>query len=202
MPLPEDRQSKARRQKIMQNALTLFILKGYFTTSLRDIITVAGVGAGTFYNYFVDKEDVLKALLEGFAQDIIQHITSYYSVEKDLLERFVETKRITMEVFADNEALSELYSRVAGSSQIIDDCLKTFEDTLLAFYARNIEYGIRKGVFADVSVPPVACAILAAEKYFLYKWIVQKDITKEEMIEMVVSFHRTLARGLLRGQTP
>jgi len=46
-------------------------------------------------------------------------------------------------------------------------------------------------------VPPVAHSILATEKFLLYKWVVLKDISKEEMIEMVVSFHETLARGLL-----
>ena len=196
MPLPQARQSEVRRQRILQNALALFLFKGYFNTSLRDIIAVASVGTGTFYNYFADKEDVLKALLEGFAAEIIENISNYYFLEQDLVERFVETKRITMEVFAENKELSELYSRVAGSSEVIDQCLKVFEDKLLDFYCRNIEYGIRRGVFTEVPVYPVACAILATEKYLLYKWIVQKDITRDEMIRMVVSIHRTLAEGL------
>jgi len=33
----------------------------------------------------------------------------------------------------------------------------------------------------------------------LYKWVVLKDITEEKIIDMVVSFHETLAVGLLRN---
>lgn len=199
MPLPKIKQNREKRAKLMECALDLFVEQGYFNTSIRDIIIRSGFGTGTFYNYFIDREDVLKALLEEFAEQIIVNIRDYYSVENDLYERFVETKRVTMEVFAQNEKLSELYSRVAGASNVIDGCLKEFEDRLLGFYSRNIKYGIDKGAFADVDVPPVAHAILATEKFLLYKWIVLKSITKTEMVEMVVSFHETLAHGLLRN---
>lgn len=200
MPIAKVKQNKERRQKLLECAVDLFIEKGYFNTSIRDIIVLSGVGTGTFYNYFIDKEDVLKALLEGFAEQIISSISEYYTVEKDLYERFIETKRVTMEVFAQNEKLSEIYSRVAGASDPIDQCLQQFEDRLIGFYSRNIEYGIKKGVFNSISVPPIAHSILAIEKFLLYKWIVLKVITKEEMIEMVVSFHETLAKGLLRSR--
>ncbi len=199
MPISELKQSKERRQHLLNCSLKLFIEKGYFNTAIRDIIAESGVGTGTFYNYFIDKEDVLKALLEGFADQIIASIKEYYQVEENILERFVETKRITMEVFAQNEKLSEIYSRVAGTSEPIDQCLKAFEDKLIDFYCKNIEYGIKKGVFKLVPVAPVAHSILATEKFLLYKWVVLKDITKEAMIDMVVSFHETLATGLLRN---
>ncbi|WP_276619155.1 TetR/AcrR family transcriptional regulator [Syntrophomonas wolfei] len=197
MPISLEKQNKERRQRIIQCSLDLFIEKGYYNTSIRDIIALSGVGTGTFYNYFVDKEDILKNLLEDFAKQIISSISEYYLVEKDLYERFIETKRLTMEVFAQNETLSEIYSRVAGSSAPIDQCLKQFEDRLLEFYSRNIEYGIKKGIFKNIPVSPIAHSILAMEKFSLYKWVVLKAITKEEMIEMVLSFHKTLAVGLL-----
>lgn len=200
MPIPKLRQNKERRQRFLECAVDLFIEKGYFNTSVREIIVKSGFGTGTFYNYFIDKEDILKALLEEFADQIISGVSTYYTTEKDLYKRFVQTKRITMEIFAQNEKLSEIYSRVAGTSEAIDNCLKQFEDKLIEFYIRNIEYGINKGAFNNVSVPPVAHAILAVEKFLLYKWIVLKDITNEEMVEMVISFHETLAKGLVNNK--
>ncbi len=197
MPIPEYKQNKERRQKLLDCSLDLFIEKGYFNTAIRDIIIRSGFGTGTFYNYFIDKEDVLKVLLEEFAEEIMSSFADYWSIEKDLHKRFIETKRLTMEVFAKNEKLSELYSRVTGASDPIDQCIKQFEDKLIDFYIRNIEYGINKGIFKSVPVPPVAHAILATEKFLLYKWVVLKTISKTEMIDMVVSFHETLSQGLL-----
>jgi len=199
VPIAPAKQNKQRREKLLNCALDLFIDKGYFNTSIRDIIVASGFGTGTFYNYFIDKEDVLKALLEGFAAEIISSIRGYYAIEEDLYERFIETKRLTMAVFAENERLSEIYCRVAGTSEPIDQCIKQFEDKLLEFYCKNSRYGIEKGAFQEVPVLPVAHAVLAVEKYLLFKWIVLKAISKEEMIDMVVSFHETLARGLVKG---
>lgn len=196
MPIPKSKQNKERRQKLLECATDLFAEKGYFNTPVREIIAKSGFGTGTFYNYFIDKEDILKTLLEEFAEQIISSISSYYSTERDLHKRFIETKRVTMKVFAQNEKLSEIYCKVAGTSEVIDQCLKRFEDKLIKFYTKNIEYGIAKGAFNNVPAPPVAYAILGIEKFLLYKWIVLKDITKEEMIEMVISFHETLAKGL------
>ena len=200
MPIPKLRQNKERRQRFLECAIDLFIEKGYFNTSVREIIVKSGFGTGTFYNYFIDKEDILKALLEEFADQIISGVSTYFTTEKDLYKRFIETKRVTMEIFTQNEKLSEIYSRVAGTSEAIDNCLKQFEDKLIEFYIRNIEYGIKKGAFNNVSLPPIAHAILAVEKFLLYKWIVLKDITNEEMVEMVISFHETLAKGLVNNK--
>ena len=200
MPILKAKQNKERRQKFLECAIELFTEKGYVNTSIREIIARAGFGTGTFYNYFIDKEDILKVLLEEFAEQVISNINSYYTNEKDLYKRFIETKRVTMEVLASNGRLSEIYSRVAGTSEAIDKCLKQFEDKLIETYIRNIEYGINKGTFKNVSVPPIANAILATEKFLLYKWIVLKDITKDEMIEMVISFHETLAKGLFENK--
>jgi AcrR family transcriptional regulator len=200
MPIPKTKQNLERRQKFLACAVDLFIERGYFNTPVREIIVKSGFGTGTFYNYFIDKEDILKALLEDFADQIIASVSSYYTTEQDLYTRFIETKRVTMEVFAQNEKLSEIYSRVAGASEAIDQCLQQFEDKLIEFYSRNIEYGIKKGAFHPVPVSPIAHAILAVEKFLLYKWIVLKAISKEEMIDMVVSFHETLAKGLVISQ--
>lgn len=199
MPIPELKQNIERRNKLMECSIDLFIEKGYFNTAIRDIIVRSGFGTGTFYNYFIDKEDVLKALLEGFTEQIIESFSEYWTIERDLYKRFIETKRLTMELFAENENLSEIYCRVAGASETIDQCIKQFEDKLIDFYSKNIEYGIQKGIFNNVSVPPIAHAILATEKFLLYKWIVLRAISKQEMIEMVVSFHETLAKGLLKS---
>ena len=198
MPIAKIKQNKERRQKLLESAVKLFIEKGYFNTSIRDIIVLSEIGTGTFYNYFIDKEDVLKALLEEFADKIISSIKVYYQEETDIYVRFVETKRVTMEVFIQNEALSEIYSQVAGASAPIDQCLQQFENRLIQFYTHNIEYGIKLGVFNNIPVSPIAHSILAIEKFLLYKWVVLKAITKEEMIEMVVSFHETLAQGILK----
>src|SRR4051794_26708940 len=52
----------ATRQTILDAALCLFSEKGYHQTTVPDIVKAAGVGHGTFYEYFSNRRDVLIAL--------------------------------------------------------------------------------------------------------------------------------------------
>ncbi len=187
-----------KKDRILACALDLFAEKGYVNTPVRDIIEMSGYGTGTFYKYFNNKEDLLKTLLTDFLEQIIDSVNNYFKTEDDLYLRFIETKRVMLNVFIQNEKLAEIFSRAPGISDVIDECLNDFDNKFLQFTGKNIQFGINKGIFRDLPVLPIASATLAMIKYAVFKWVVSKDITEEEMIAMVISFHQSLAIGLVK----
>jgi len=52
------------KQKIIMEALRLFSLKGFLTTSVQDILSAAGASKGGFYNHFKSKEELFYAVLD------------------------------------------------------------------------------------------------------------------------------------------
>ena len=190
-----------KREKILESAQVLFAEKGYVNTPVREIIDLSGYGTGTFYKYFNNKEEVLKVLLQDFLDQIISAVREFFNREKDLYVRFIESKRVMLEVFARNQKMAEIYSRVHGISDSIDQCLQEFDDRFLAFTSRNIEYGIKRGLFRDLPVTPVASATLAIIRYAVNQWIVRKTISEPEMIDMVISFHHSLAVGIVKNHS-
>ena len=186
-----------KKEKILECALDLFAEKGYVNTPVRDVIDMSGYGTGTFYKYFNNKEELLKTLLTDFLEQIIDSVNNYFKEEDDLYLRFIETKRVMLNVFIQNEKLSEIFSRAPGISDVIDECLNDFDNKFLQFTSKNIQFGIDKGIFRDLPILPIVSATLAMIKYAVFKWIVSKDITEEEMIDMVISFHQSLAIGLV-----
>ncbi len=190
-----------KREKILESAQVLFAEKGYVNTPVREIIDLSGYGTGTFYKYFINKEEVLKVLLQDFLDQIISAVREFFNREKDLYVRFIESKRVMLEVFARNQKMAEIYSRVHGISDSIDQCLQEFDDRFLAFTSRNIEYGIKRGLFRDLPVTPVASATLAIIRYAVNQWIVRKTISEPEMIDMVISFHHSLAVGIVKDHS-
>ena len=187
-----------KRQKILACALSLFAQKGYLNTPVREIIDRSGFGTSTFYRHFSNKEDVLKTLLSDFLEQIINRVNEYFAQESNLYLRLVETKRIIIEVFADNKELAEIYSRVPGISDSIDQVLKEFDDEFLDFTIKNIKYGIKKGIFRELEVVPIAHAILGIIKYAVYKGFVLKELSVVEVSHMVTSFQESLAVGLMK----
>ncbi|HAA04806.1 MAG TPA: TetR family transcriptional regulator, partial [Syntrophobacteraceae bacterium] len=52
------------RQRIVLEALRLFSLKGFLSTSIQDILAAAHTSKGGFYNHFKSKEELFFAVME------------------------------------------------------------------------------------------------------------------------------------------
>lgn len=70
-----------KRQQILDVAKELFATKGYSATGIREIAEKAGLSLGNFYNYFKNKEDLFKSLLDP--QNIIEHLTEIKQMLND-----------------------------------------------------------------------------------------------------------------------
>ena len=67
-PGRRERTKQANRAAILDAAREVFSEMGYGAASVRDVIRRTDLAAGTFYNYFPDKEAVFRALLDEVAQ--------------------------------------------------------------------------------------------------------------------------------------
>src|SRR3954470_6235922 len=55
---------QARRNQILDAATTAFAEKGFHRATIQDVAKVAGIAAGTIYNYFENKTALLMGILE------------------------------------------------------------------------------------------------------------------------------------------
>ena len=61
-------QKRENRAKLLIAARKVFAEKGLAEATARDIVRETDLATGTFYNYFDDKEDALRAVFEEFAE--------------------------------------------------------------------------------------------------------------------------------------
>ena len=106
------------RQIIAETALNLFFKKGLNETSIVEIMGKAGLGTGTFYNYFESKEEVLKCCLAeridmaGQACEDIQ-LSALSSTQK-----IIQILQVVGNTYDKNRRLVELYLRYYHSSDV------------------------------------------------------------------------------------
>lgn len=116
--LPEGKREQnkaANRQAILDAATEIFTGIGYDAATVRDIIRQTDLAAGTFYNYFPDKESVFLALLNTTLTEINEKIQAD-RVGVTTLEMFIEiTFRVTFELVANDPASIALLRRNAGT---------------------------------------------------------------------------------------
>jgi AcrR family transcriptional regulator len=66
---PLRRQGEATRARLLDAALPALQEKGIHATRVDDVVRVAGVSHGTFYLYFANKEELIRALAERCADE-------------------------------------------------------------------------------------------------------------------------------------
>src|ERR1700683_1765703 len=73
-PRPRTKPPEERRDELMNAALCLFLKHGVGPTTIEQITSGADVAKGTFYLYFSSKEELLAALGQRFAQELLAGI--------------------------------------------------------------------------------------------------------------------------------
>jgi AcrR family transcriptional regulator len=73
-PRPRTRPPEERRSELMNAAQRLFLKQGVSSTTIEHITSGADVAKGTFYLYFSSREDILGALGERFAEQLLAGI--------------------------------------------------------------------------------------------------------------------------------
>jgi TetR/AcrR family transcriptional repressor of nem operon len=94
-----------KKMEIVEKSLALIHSQGYGNTSLRDILTAAGVGKGQFYYYFESKEELGLAILqysfENWRQNVVQRI---FHGEGSAAEKILAMLDYTVQCHAKNQA--------------------------------------------------------------------------------------------------
>lgn len=86
------RKKEEKRKRLLDAANILFIEKGVSSTTIAEICEKANIAKGTFYLYYKDKEDILRALTKRISLTILQ---KSYDEVKNIDVRF-EDKVVLM----------------------------------------------------------------------------------------------------------
>jgi AcrR family transcriptional regulator len=109
-----------KREQILESALELFALKGFYSTTIPDIAAALKMSVGNMYNYFKSK-DIL-------AKEIIKYISSYLGKKiREVNEQDISTEEKTRKII-------EVYFKTAMlKPQMIDYFLRIYLSTREVF---------------------------------------------------------------------
>jgi AcrR family transcriptional regulator len=186
-----------RRSEILNQALALFLSRGYDNVSLNDIIADAGISKGVFYHYFLSKEALLAALADRFAHQTLTELDDVLNDRKlNPLERLnaflAKGTRIKTELAPGAWAVfgalfrpenQGLYQRVVTASELL------FRPILTGI----ISQGVKERLFETADPEGVADLLqqLASNTYSFATRFIEAG-TEQEKQEALKAFHRRL----------
>lgn len=100
------------RTKILSAAFTLFDRRGVDQVTVEDVREKAGLARGSFYNYFVTYEEMLKAMAAEIARQINREQSERFDTVSNMAERIWSNLRYTILRSASDRSSSEILVRI------------------------------------------------------------------------------------------
>ena len=155
-----ERTKAANRAAILAAARDVFAELGYGAATVRDVIRRTDLASGTFYNYFPDKESVLRALVEDGAQEVRRRLIDARAGATSV-ETFVHNGYLAYFGFiAEHRPTFELMRRNAGTiRELLDEpALGAGVDELIA----DLRAAIDRGDLPDFDAQYMGAAMAGA----------------------------------------
>ena len=198
MPKIVDKPQK--RSEIARTAMALFARQGFENTPIRQITAHAGIGKGTFYDYFADKADILNEIVQLIFVDWTNFMVAKIGREKDPLQQLFS---LIKEGSALGDAFKQMIIyvdiwRLSVSGKGTDAFVNRFRSFLLG--SKEAVAGIivrakTSGKIAKkIDSKALAGALIALiDGICIHHMILAKDFDADEVIE---TFFHALLNGI------
>ncbi len=162
--MAEDRAAR-RREEIIQTAYRLFSERGYHATNISHIARALGLGHGTVYRYFKNKQDIFQQVVNRAIRKLSQVVLSEDPRAANTLEEYrAQSERIgnkLMDVFVEDEYLSKLlFYEALGVDPTVNGIMEAALESLTSLTEMYLGNGVAKGFLAqDLNTRDTAAAI-------------------------------------------
>lgn len=133
------------RMRLIESALHVFAHKGADAAVIEDVIAMAEVSRGTFYNYFRTNEELLAAVVKELGDELLALVEAVVIQCKDPAERLATGVRMTLHTMQAHPLLAQFVAR-SGMAMAAHNSLA------MAYLPRDILAAMESGRFSLASV--------------------------------------------------
>jgi AcrR family transcriptional regulator/predicted DNA-binding transcriptional regulator AlpA len=188
-------EEKDTRMRILQAGMELFSHQGYYTTSEKNIIDLAGVSLGEFYEHYTGKEDLLLDLAAEGERAFQLKVSEEIASVPDMLERIRISIPVAFQHIVENREIYTLYlegsvlTDVSYERKLAQIITSTTKD-LRATIARGVKDGSIRRVHPDIAAYAIIGQLVRLANY----WI--EDPMKHDMEEITREAVEFVTRAL------
>lgn len=188
-------------ERILKEAVRLFLEKGYHGTSIDDITEAADITRGALYWHYKGKEDLLKKIIQKWEKDFLDVlIRSVEEVNGGAIDKFEKMFRHTAAFAYYNRELcvsfTTLAAELVGAHHKIESEIRRVYKKYHKFFSNLILQLKREKSFSkEIDVDLTALVIMACHDGILFQWSMNRDEINGEAF--VKTYRKILLNGLL-----
>lgn len=177
---------KARLEGAMVEAVARH---GYAATTLRELVTLAGVSKSTFYEHFENKQDCFLATFDEIVLQLKTRVDNAYSFDGDLRERMTAGLQAFMNLAVESPAAASLAA--VESLTLGAPGIERREQASLAFEAM-LKQAFDESESDQVVSPVTVIAIMAGIRGTVYRCIRRGEPERlPDLVEVLVDWALT-----------
>ncbi len=135
------------RQTILNAAAQQFEVHGFANTSIAGIMQAAGLGVGTFYNYFSSKEEVLLTLAKNLREQVAKSILAASKVNQSSPELLELCCLCTARAIDKNRSILPLFTTASEHSDKPEQIGQSLSPGFRELFEKIILRGQERGEF-------------------------------------------------------
>ena len=154
---------KAREAEIYQAAARVFRRKGYHAARIEDVADELDMRKGSLYYYISSKEDLLRGLVEGPMQRMVEATRQVLATRHTASQKLARVIEMHLRHFQESKDFFGIFLREgldfldANAEADLRGIVKTYD----ALWDEVLQEGIDSGAFAaDLEVPVVRKALI------------------------------------------
>ena len=192
LPQPLTARGEATRQKLLDAAELEIGEKGFHAASVSSITTRAGVGQGTFYLYFPNKEAILSELVVYMGKTL-RHALGQATTG---LGNRLEIEQKGLEAFVHFCLVHKNLYRVVMEAQFVNEtAYKKYYQDLAQAYIAGLQRAQDEGQILTTDPEAVAWALMGIGHFLGLRYAVwQNDIPADEVMRAT---HHFIQYGLV-----
>ena len=157
------------RSAILRAAQALFAAKGFFETTVADVVKAAGVSRGTFYLYFKDRGDVFATLLSQAVDEMFLLSASRQTGSRQ--ERIESANRAYLETFRRHRAFMRSALQVATFDPRVAEALSALRGKFIARIRAHLERAVARGECHDIDPAITSFLLVIMVEFTAYSWL-------------------------------
>ena len=192
---------KDTANRILIQAMRIFLEKGYHGATIDDITQAAGLTKGALYWHFHSKEDLLKRIVEEFEKRFLDGlIQAVKDVRGDILDKFEKFFRYNAAFSYYNRELcvsfTTLAAELVGAHHGTEPEFKRIYKKYQKFLSTLILRGKKEKMFKkEIDADLAALTIIAFHDGILIRWFMNRDEIDGKAY--VNTFKKIMLHGLM-----
>ncbi|MBW5448402.1 TetR family transcriptional regulator [Cohnella sp. CFH 77786] len=141
-----ERKPVDRRKQVLEASARSFATFGYKATTMDQVAKIAGVGKGTIYTFFANKEELFGEIMSGMIRELKELADRTVRPEVPFVDNLMEVLHRLLDYREQHALAAKLSQEVRDlGTPMAKEGLETLERAVVAYIARHVKDAMDRG---------------------------------------------------------